>query len=266
MSDGGAGGRFFSVRRSGVAGSGSGGNDSPPVRLCRLGGGGGPQSTGPLRPDSAAPAAKKKPPEAAIAYPTAQLLTNRRREIPAAPPTPRRAMVLSPEKSRPQPPARERTARPHGHRPAPRAPAARSGAPPQFRWIGLDFSSPVRYPGRRKGERTSRATNRGRRGRLVTCPLRPLSLVHRPFRISHDIPVRNAIQSPYLQYKKAEKIKVAQPVDEPCGACADGLKDSRRRPAEICRPPRGASQVSSAGADFPCGKRGGDKCKVQSAK
>ena len=28
---GGVGGRFFSLRRSGVAGSGSGGNDSPPV-------------------------------------------------------------------------------------------------------------------------------------------------------------------------------------------------------------------------------------------
>ena len=44
---GGAGGRFFSVRRSGVAGRGSGGNDSPPVRLCGLAWGGGPQSTGP---------------------------------------------------------------------------------------------------------------------------------------------------------------------------------------------------------------------------
>ena len=45
---GGAGGRFFSVRRSGVAGSGNGGNDSPPVRLCGVACGGGPQSTGPL--------------------------------------------------------------------------------------------------------------------------------------------------------------------------------------------------------------------------
>src|SRR5436190_16904418 len=46
-SDGGAGGRFFSVRRSGVAGRGRGGNDSPPVRLWGFARGGGPQSTGP---------------------------------------------------------------------------------------------------------------------------------------------------------------------------------------------------------------------------
>ena len=46
-SEGGAGGRFFSVRRNGVAGKGRGGNDSPPVRLCGFAFGGGPQSTGP---------------------------------------------------------------------------------------------------------------------------------------------------------------------------------------------------------------------------
>ena len=44
---GGAGGRFFSERRSGVAGSGSGAKPSPPVRCCGLALGGGPQSTGP---------------------------------------------------------------------------------------------------------------------------------------------------------------------------------------------------------------------------
>ena len=43
---GGCGGLFFSLRRSGVAGSGSGGNDSPPVRCCGLAFGGGPQSSG----------------------------------------------------------------------------------------------------------------------------------------------------------------------------------------------------------------------------
>ena len=47
-SAGGAGGRFFSVRRSGVTGNGRGGNDSPPVRPWAFAGGGGPQSTGPL--------------------------------------------------------------------------------------------------------------------------------------------------------------------------------------------------------------------------
>jgi hypothetical protein len=46
-SAGGLGGRFFSLLRSGVTGSGSGANDSPPVRLCGLACGGGPQSIGP---------------------------------------------------------------------------------------------------------------------------------------------------------------------------------------------------------------------------
>ena len=43
---GGAGGRFFSLRRNGVTGKGSGGNPSPPVRCCFWAFGGGPQSIG----------------------------------------------------------------------------------------------------------------------------------------------------------------------------------------------------------------------------
>src|SRR5208337_2835665 len=79
---GGAGGRFFSERRNGVAGKGRGGNDSPPVRCCGGAGGGGPQSTGPL-PSWAKPAEGKNSipavPEAAQQCRAASR-RNRRRE------------------------------------------------------------------------------------------------------------------------------------------------------------------------------------------
>lgn len=77
---GGAGGRFFSVRLSGVTGKGRGGNDSPPVRLWRLGGGGGPQSIGPLRSAAAKSDCGTSPPVPAASQPAAQLRANCRRD------------------------------------------------------------------------------------------------------------------------------------------------------------------------------------------
>ena len=83
---GGLGGRFFSLRRSGVAGKGRGGNDSPPVWCCGLAGGGGPQSTGPLSPSSPKtnPGSVKFPPIPAATLPVAAVnpirSMNRRRE------------------------------------------------------------------------------------------------------------------------------------------------------------------------------------------
>ncbi len=81
---GGAGGFFFSLRRSGVAGSGSGAKPSPPVRCWSLAFGGGPQSIG---PELSSPQASRGTVNSAAAEPMAQIIPtfskNRRRECPA---------------------------------------------------------------------------------------------------------------------------------------------------------------------------------------